>query len=39
MGKKLQPVLFEMCKWGDEFAEQNQITMSRCWTTYDFMSK
>lgn len=39
MGKKLQTTLFEMCKWGDEYAEQNDITMNRCWTSYDFMEK
>ncbi|UXH43577.1 helix-turn-helix transcriptional regulator [Rossellomorea vietnamensis] len=37
MGKKLQATLFEMCKWGDEYAEQKGIGMNRCWTTYDFM--
>ncbi|OXS61453.1 HxlR family transcriptional regulator [Bacillus sp. V-88] len=37
MGKKLQGTLFEMCKWGDEYAEQKGIGMNRCWTTYDFM--
>ncbi|UTE77172.1 helix-turn-helix domain-containing protein [Rossellomorea sp. KS-H15a] len=37
MGKKLQSTLFEMCKWGDEYAEQKGIGMNRCWTTYDFM--
>ncbi|TYS89147.1 helix-turn-helix domain-containing protein [Rossellomorea aquimaris] len=37
MGKKLQMTLFEMCKWGDEYAEQKGIAMNRCWTSYDFM--
>ena len=37
MGKKLQATLCEMCKWGDEYAEQKGIGMNRCWTTYDFM--
>ncbi|XXM70928.1 winged helix-turn-helix transcriptional regulator [Lysinibacillus sphaericus] len=39
MGKKLQTTLFEMCQWGDEYAEQKGITMNRCWTSYDFMDK
>ncbi|MDN4524894.1 winged helix-turn-helix transcriptional regulator [Fictibacillus fluitans] len=39
MGKKLQPVLFAMCRFGDEFAEQHGIAMNRCWTSYDFMQK
>lgn len=37
MGKQLQTTLFEMCKWGDEYAEQKGIVMNRCWTSYDFM--
>lgn len=37
MGKKLQTTLFEMCKWGDLYAEKQGIAMNRCWTTYDFM--
>jgi DNA-binding HxlR family transcriptional regulator len=37
LGKKLQPTLFEMCKWGDMYSENRGITMNRCWTTYDFM--
>lgn len=37
MGRKLQPMLFEMCKWGDLYAEQEGITMNRCWTTYRFV--
>ncbi|WHY72118.1 winged helix-turn-helix transcriptional regulator [Fictibacillus enclensis] len=36
MGKKIQPTLFAMCRWGDEFAEQHGIAMNRCWTSYDF---
>ncbi|MEL3972549.1 helix-turn-helix domain-containing protein [Rossellomorea oryzaecorticis] len=39
MGKKLQATLFEMCKWGDEYAEQKGIAMNRCWTSYNFMEK
>lgn len=37
LGKKLQPALFEMCKWGDMYAEKEGIMMNRCWTSYDFM--
>ena len=37
LGKKLQPTLFEMCKWGDVYAEEKGISMNRCWTNYDFM--
>lgn len=37
LGKKLQPTLFEMCKWGDRYAEEKGINMNRCWTNYDFM--
>ncbi|WP_027416144.1 winged helix-turn-helix transcriptional regulator [Aneurinibacillus terranovensis] len=35
-GKKLQSTLFEMCKWGDMYAEKHGIKMNRCWTTYNF---
>ncbi|WP_368086657.1 winged helix-turn-helix transcriptional regulator [Bacillus sp. cl95] len=37
LGKKLQPTLFEMGKWGDVYAEEKGISMNRCWTNYDFM--
>jgi DNA-binding HxlR family transcriptional regulator len=36
-GKKIQPALFEMCRWGDEYAGAEDIMMNRCWTSYDFM--
>ncbi|MBV6684336.1 helix-turn-helix transcriptional regulator [Bacillus sp. JRC01] len=39
LGKKLQKTLFEMCRWGDDYAEEKGINMNRCWTTYDFMEK
>lgn len=37
LGKKLQTTLFEMCKWGDQYAKQNGISMNKCWTSIDFM--
>lgn len=37
LGKKLQTTLFEMCKWGDQYAEQKGISMNKCWTSIDFM--
>lgn len=37
VGKKLQTTLFEMCKWGDEYAGEHGISMNKCWTSIDFM--
>ncbi|UOY91040.1 helix-turn-helix transcriptional regulator [Ectobacillus sp. JY-23] len=39
LGKKIQPTLFEMCKWGDLYAEEKGIQMNRCWSSYDFMEE
>ncbi|UII55379.1 helix-turn-helix transcriptional regulator [Cytobacillus spongiae] len=36
MGNQLKAVLFEMCKWGDAYAEKAGIVMNRCSSTYDF---
>lgn len=37
LGKKLHTTLFEMCKWGDQYAEQNGISMNKCWTSIELM--
>ncbi|MBX0357442.1 helix-turn-helix domain-containing protein [Halobacillus sp. Nhm2S1] len=36
-GRKLQPVLYGMCQWGDDYAEKEGIQMNSCWTGRDFM--
>ncbi|MBN9655427.1 helix-turn-helix transcriptional regulator [Halobacillus sp. GSS1] len=38
-GRNLQPVLYGMCQWGDDYAENEGIQMNSCWTGRDFMQK
>lgn len=39
LGRGLQPALYAMCRWGDEYAEGHGIQMNRCWTQTDFIKE